>query len=129
MKKRRSNIEEQAADILDKVGALNKATESTHLDVVSVQGHKTECYKAKMDAHSQEQERQLLRDQIRSTREDAELNHRHSQESKEAEIRHLEAEAKAAVEQRQLASEQARVHAAEAEALRLKIEYHKLCNS
>jgi len=81
-----------------------------------------------MDAHSQEQEHQLLCDQIRSTHKDAELNHWHSQESKEAKICRLEAEAKAAIEQCQLASEQARVHAAEAEALCLKIEYHKLCN-
>jgi hypothetical protein len=68
-----------------------------------------------MDAHSQEQDRQLLREQLRSHRDDAELSHRRSQESKEADIRLREAEAKVAT--------------AEAEALRLKIEYHKLCNS
>ena len=51
----------------------------------------------------------------RSNRDDAELSYWRSQESKETGIHLREAEAKAST--------------AEAVVLRLRIEYHKLCNS
>jgi len=114
-KKRRSVIQEQVAGIRDQFDALNKATALVQSDMVSIQELKTERYKAKMDAHSQEQDRQLLREQLRSSHDNDELSHRRSQESKETDIRLHEATMKAAI--------------AEAEAMRLKIEYHKLCNS
>jgi hypothetical protein len=109
-----SVIQEQVAGIRDQFDALNKATGNCSCPVKH-DSLKTERYKAKLNAHSQEQDRQLLREQLRSSHDNDELSHRRSQESKETDIRLHEADVKAAI--------------AEAEALRLRIEYHKLCNS